>query len=95
MGKAMRGVMEVAMAWAMAAESARRVAGVMSMMFAVVSLGDVVTSVLSLSTGLSPSSLLTECHKMIGATACIALLSLPWTPGRGMGVTTFVAVSMG
>ena len=72
-----------------------RVAGVASTMFAVVSLGSVVTLVLSLSVGLSPSSLFAECCKMVGAATCVALKSICQALGRGMVIATFVAASVG
>ena len=72
-----------------------RAAGVASAMLALASLGSVVTSAWSLSAGLSLSSLLAECSEMVGATACVALLSIYQALGRGMGIATFVAVSVG
>ena len=70
-------------------------AGMTSVMLAVTSLGSVVTLVWSLSAGLSPSSQLAECCEMVGAATFIALLSICWALGRGMGIAKFVAVSMG
>ena len=64
-------------------------------MFAVTSPGSVATLEQSLSTGLSLSSLFTQCHKVVGATAYVALLSICWALGGGVGITTIVAASMG
>ena len=73
---------------------AGRVAGAASVMLVLASPVSVVTSVWSLFAGLLLSSLLAECCEMVGATTCIALLSICWALGRGMGITTFVEVSV-
>ena len=82
-GLAVGRTMGSAMAGALVAVPAGRVAGVASMMLAVVSLGSVVTFAWSLPARLLPSSLLAECYEMVGAAACITLMSLCQAPIRG------------
>ena len=55
----------------------------------------VVTLTQSLSARLLLPSLFAECCKVVGATACVALLPICQALGRGMGITTFVAVCVG
>ena len=64
-GRAMGRTTESAMARALAVVPVGRVAGVVFMMLAVASPGSVVTSVWSLSAGLSPSSLLQSAVKWL------------------------------
>ena len=73
----------------------RAAAGVASTMLALASLGSVVTSVQSLLASVSPSSLFAEGSKVVGAATCIALLSICWALGRGMGIATLVAACVG
>ena len=72
--------MGCATAGALVAVPVGRAAGAASVMLALASLGSVVTSVQSLFPSLSP--LLPECHELVGATTCVALLSLCWALGR-------------
>ena len=94
-GRAMGRTMGCAMAGALASVFVGRADGVASAMLALAFLGSVVTSVWRLFASLLPLSLLAECSEMVGASACIALLSICWALGRGMGIATLVAAVVG
>ena len=93
-GRATGRTMGCAMAGALMAVPAGRAAGVASTMLALASPGGVVTSAQSLFSSLLLSSLFAECSEMVGAAMHVALLSICWALGRGMGIATLVAVGV-
>ena len=84
-----------AMTGAQVVVSAGRAAAAASKMLALASPGSVVNLAWSLFASLSLSSLFAECSEMVGAAACIALLSICWVLCRGVGIATLVAVGVG